>query len=65
MGTAKKEPCWEKLEVSSGTYRKGRLTDGSLDTYWESSGRSGSHWVRLTIKKGTIIRSEDRLTFDL
>ncbi|TFJ95147.1 ribulose-phosphate 3-epimerase [Platysternon megacephalum] len=32
------------------------LTDGNADTYWESDGSQGQHWVRLTMKKGTIVK---------
>jgi hypothetical protein len=48
--------CWEKIEVSSNNYRKTRLTDGDKHSYWESSGSSGSHWVRLYMLKGIVIR---------
>ncbi len=33
------------------------LTDGDNDTYWESDGSQGQHWIRLHMKKGTIIKS--------
>ena len=32
------------------------LTDGNPDTYWETDGGVGSHWIKLTMKPGTIIR---------
>ena len=32
------------------------LTDGDPDTYWESDGHQGQHWIRLKMKKGTIIK---------
>ena len=50
------EQCWERIEVSSGNYHKDHLTDGNKLTYWESSGRSGSHWIRLFIKNDVTIR---------
>ena len=50
------EKCWERIEVSSSNYHKDHLTDGNKLTYWESSGRSGSHWIRLYIKKDVTIR---------
>lgn len=31
------------------------LTDGLLDTYWESDGSQGNHWIRLKMKKGTVV----------
>ena len=32
------------------------LTDGDLETYWESDGHQGQHWIRLKMKKGTILK---------
>jgi len=32
------------------------LTDGNTDTYWETDGGVGTHWIKLTMKPGTIIR---------
>lgn len=32
------------------------LTDGNPDTYWETDGTQGQHWIRLSMKKGTIIK---------
>lgn len=32
------------------------LTDGDPGTYWESDGRQGQHWIRLTMRKGVIIK---------
>lgn len=48
--------CWDKIEVSSNNYRKSRLTDGDKHSYWESSGSSGSHWIRLHMLKGVVVR---------
>ncbi|KAM7400218.1 hypothetical protein PAMA_004763 [Pampus argenteus] len=31
------------------------LTDGDIDTYWESDGMQGQHWIRLHMKKGTVV----------
>ena len=33
------------------------LTDGDSETYWESDGHQGQHWIRLKMKKGTILKS--------
>ena len=33
-----------------------KLTDGDPETYWESDGTQGQHWIRLRMKKGTIIK---------
>ncbi|PIK42263.1 putative E3 ubiquitin-protein ligase HECTD3 [Apostichopus japonicus] len=32
------------------------LTDGDPSTYWESDGRQGQHWIRLTMRKGVIVK---------
>ena len=55
------EQCWGRIEVSSGNYHKDHLTDGNKLTYWESSGRSGSHWIIVFIKKDITIRYTPQL----
>jgi len=32
------------------------LTDGDPETYWESDGSQGQHWIMIRMKKGTIIK---------
>lgn len=32
------------------------LTDGDVETYWESDGMQGQHWIRLHMKKGTVVK---------
>ncbi|KFP83824.1 E3 ubiquitin-protein ligase HECTD3, partial [Apaloderma vittatum] len=46
------------IEVSSQAENCGaaHLTDSQEDTYWESNGLPGEHWVRLNMKKGVIIK---------
>ena len=56
---AQKDNCWEKVEVSSNSHRSSRMLDNDSSTYWESTGRSGSHWLRLYVKKGLIIKCVD------
>ncbi|XP_075791963.1 E3 ubiquitin-protein ligase HECTD3 isoform X1 [Pelodiscus sinensis] len=48
----------ESIDVSSYTedFNVSCLTDGNPDTYWESDGSQGQHWVRLTMKKGTVVK---------
>ncbi|XP_033082539.1 E3 ubiquitin-protein ligase HECTD3 [Trachypithecus francoisi] len=48
----------ESIDVSSYTeeFNVSCLTDSNADTYWESDGSQCQHWVRLTMKKGTIIK---------
>ncbi|NXP43476.1 HECD3 ligase, partial [Heliornis fulica] len=46
------------VEVSSQAEDCGvaHLTDNQTNTFWESSGPPGQHWVRLNMKKGTIVK---------
>ena len=44
--------CFQTLAVNDATC----LTDGDESTYWESDGTQGKHWIRLRMKKGTIIK---------
>ncbi|XP_048844617.1 E3 ubiquitin-protein ligase HECTD3 [Brienomyrus brachyistius] len=32
------------------------LTDGDSDTYWESDGMQGQHWIRLRMKRSTVVK---------
>lgn len=32
------------------------MTDGDPDTYWESDGSQGQHWIRMKMKKSAIIQ---------
>uniref|UniRef100_A0A8B9H4I0 HECT domain containing 3 n=1 Tax=Astyanax mexicanus TaxID=7994 RepID=A0A8B9H4I0_ASTMX len=48
--------------VSKGVFVKedpsggaGCLTDGDTETYWESDGMQGQHWIRLHMKRGTVV----------
>ncbi|XP_028939898.1 E3 ubiquitin-protein ligase HECTD3, partial [Antrostomus carolinensis] len=46
------------VEVSSQAEDCGasHLTDNQTYTFWESNGSPGQHWVRLNMKKGTIVK---------
>ncbi|XP_050401183.2 E3 ubiquitin-protein ligase HECTD3 [Patella vulgata] len=48
----------ESLDVSTSCEDDGpmNLTDNDPDTYWESDGTQGQHWIQLRMKKGTIIK---------
>lgn len=46
----------DSIEVSSQSQYTCALTDGDVETYWESDGSQGQHWIRLTMKPGTIIK---------
>lgn len=32
------------------------LTDENTETYWESDGMQGQHWIRLHMKRGTVVK---------
>ena len=51
-----RERWWERIETSSNHWHQERLLNENLHEYWESSGRTGSHWIRIFIKKGFIVR---------
>lgn len=44
---------WAQEDPSGGA---SCLTDGDSDTYWESDGMQGQHWIRLHMKKGTVVK---------
>jgi E3 ubiquitin-protein ligase HECTD3 len=46
----------ESIQVSSQSQHISALTDGDIETYWESDGSQGQHWIRLNMKPGTIIK---------
>ena len=51
-----KDQWVERVEVSSNHNGRNRVIDGDPTTYWESSGRSGLHWIQMFMKKGVIVR---------
>ena len=60
MSVGEVDQWWERMEVSSCAHRKDRIIDGDPSTFWESSGRAGTHWVRIHMRKGLVIRSGGR-----
>jgi E3 ubiquitin-protein ligase HECTD3 len=48
----------DSIEVSSKSSgeEEENLTDNDTNTFWESDGSHGSHWIRLNMKKGIIIK---------
>jgi len=48
----------ESVEVSTSCDEddKENLLDGDPNSYWESDGNQGAHWVRLQMKTGVVIR---------
>uniref|UniRef100_A0A3Q3LEJ3 HECT domain containing 3 n=1 Tax=Mastacembelus armatus TaxID=205130 RepID=A0A3Q3LEJ3_9TELE len=49
LGSVKQ--CVTSIDVSSSSC----LTDGDTETYWESDGMQGQHWIRLHMKRGTVV----------
>ena len=56
LKSGSKESGFDKAEVSSNSFRLQKLFDGDSSTYWESSGRSGTHWIRLHFHHGMVIK---------
>lgn len=46
----------ESVQVSSEEESKDALTDGDPETYWETDGSQGRHWIKLSMRPGTVIR---------
>ncbi|XP_028832345.1 E3 ubiquitin-protein ligase HECTD3 isoform X2 [Denticeps clupeoides] len=56
LGSVKQ--CVTSIDVSSCSDPSGGascLTDGDTETYWESDGMQGQHWIRLHMKRGTVV----------
>uniref|UniRef100_A0A674MRU3 HECT domain containing 3 n=1 Tax=Takifugu rubripes TaxID=31033 RepID=A0A674MRU3_TAKRU len=57
LGSVKQ--CVTSIDVSSSSDDPSGgvscLTDGDNETYWESDGMQGQHWIRLHMKRGTIV----------
>uniref|UniRef100_A0A8B9H6Q8 HECT domain containing 3 n=1 Tax=Astyanax mexicanus TaxID=7994 RepID=A0A8B9H6Q8_ASTMX len=47
-----RDSVFVKEDPSGGA---GCLTDGDTETYWESDGMQGQHWIRLHMKRGTVV----------
>uniref|UniRef100_A0A8C2E9I2 HECT domain containing 3 n=1 Tax=Cyprinus carpio TaxID=7962 RepID=A0A8C2E9I2_CYPCA len=50
--------CVTSIDVSSNSVCEGLafcLTDGDTETFWESDGMQGQHWIRLHMKRGTVV----------
>ncbi|XP_051556154.1 E3 ubiquitin-protein ligase HECTD3-like isoform X3 [Myxocyprinus asiaticus] len=57
LGSVKQ--CVTSIDVSSSSEDPSGgascLTDGDTETYWESDGMQGQHWIRLHMKRGTVV----------
>ncbi|XP_026994813.1 E3 ubiquitin-protein ligase HECTD3 isoform X1 [Tachysurus fulvidraco] len=57
LGSVKQ--CVNNIDVSSCSKDPSGgaacLTDGDSETYWESDGMQGQHWIRLHMKRGTVV----------
>ena len=54
-GTSKTGNHISSIEVSSESSQKGHLIDGMNETYWESNGETGQHWIKLSMKPGVVL----------
>jgi len=48
--------CVNCLYVTKDDDTSDNLTDGNPDTFWETDGGVGTHWIKLNMKPTTIIR---------
>ena len=48
--------CFKTLEVSTNTADSYRLTNGDFQSYWQSDGSARSHWIRLRMRSGVVIK---------
>ncbi|XP_077084515.1 E3 ubiquitin-protein ligase HECTD3 [Siphateles boraxobius] len=57
LGSVKQ--CVTSIDVSSSSEDPSGgascLTDGDTETFWESDGMQGQHWIRLHMKRGTVV----------
>uniref|UniRef100_A0A671P912 E3 ubiquitin-protein ligase HECTD3-like n=1 Tax=Sinocyclocheilus anshuiensis TaxID=1608454 RepID=A0A671P912_9TELE len=57
LGSVKQ--CVTTIDVSSSSEDPSGgascLTDGDTETFWESDGMQGQHWIRLNMKRGTVV----------
>lgn len=44
-----------RVEVSTNKCAKRFLSDGRSDTFWQSDGRSGQHWIRLHVEPDAVV----------
>ncbi|XP_063970630.1 E3 ubiquitin-protein ligase HERC2-like [Lytechinus pictus] len=47
--------CVKNLTVSSKEGQMSRLIDGNPNTYWQSSGSQGKHWIRLEMHNDVLL----------
>ncbi|XP_071496413.1 E3 ubiquitin-protein ligase HERC2-like [Diadema antillarum] len=47
--------CVKNLNVSSKEGQMSRLIDGNPNTYWQSSGSQGKHWIRLEMHADVLL----------
>ncbi|XP_043938838.1 zinc finger ZZ-type and EF-hand domain-containing protein 1 [Protopterus annectens] len=48
--------CFRRIETSSNCGDIDRLTNGETSSFWQSDGSARSHWIRLRLKPGIILR---------
>lgn len=48
--------CYRRIETSSNGGDIDRLTNGETSSFWQSDGSARSHWIRLQLKPGILLR---------
>jgi len=51
-----RELCVIRLHVTQDEDNSDHLTDGNPNTFWETDGGIGMHWIKVSMKPSTIIR---------
>ncbi|XP_048874070.1 zinc finger ZZ-type and EF-hand domain-containing protein 1 [Brienomyrus brachyistius] len=49
-------PCYSFIEASSNTADIYKMTNGETVSFWQSDGSARSHWIRLKMKPGVVLR---------
>uniref|UniRef100_A0A3P8VT83 Zinc finger ZZ-type and EF-hand domain containing 1 n=1 Tax=Cynoglossus semilaevis TaxID=244447 RepID=A0A3P8VT83_CYNSE len=48
--------CYSKIEASSNVFDVYKMTNGETSSFWQSDGSARSHWIRLKMKPGIVLR---------
>ncbi|XP_078003749.1 zinc finger ZZ-type and EF-hand domain-containing protein 1 isoform X1 [Phascolarctos cinereus] len=48
--------CYTVIETSSNSADIDKMTNGETSSYWQSDGSARSHWIRLKMKPGVVLK---------
>ncbi|XP_028276707.1 zinc finger ZZ-type and EF-hand domain-containing protein 1 [Parambassis ranga] len=48
--------CYSSIEASSNVSDIYKMTNGEISSFWQSDGSARSHWIRLKMKPGVVLR---------